>query len=78
MGHDGGGRRKRGLPVFPGAGVHGWTHRHTSTCALCVDFVVSDGKASLNRCSRKAGREERIHALVHRLNSRESLASGEA
>ena len=58
-GRDGGGRRERGLPV------RGGTQRHTSAFALCVNFVVGDRKPSLNRCSGKAGREERIHALVH-------------
>ena len=54
------------MPVLP-LGQSPWqdTQAHLRTCTVCVSVVVSDGKASLNRRSRKAGREERIHALVH-------------
>lgn len=55
-----------GLPVLRwGQSPRRDTHAHLCVCTVCVNFVVSDRKVSLSRCSGKAGREERIHALVH-------------
>lgn len=63
---DGGGRGERGLPVVRwGQSPRRDTQAHLCVCTVCVNFVVSDRKVSLSRCSGKAGREERIQALVH-------------
>lgn len=69
---------KGDCPPLRWAGVLTAGHAGTPARLHCVNFVVSDGKASETDAPGKAGREERICALVHGLNSRESLASGEA
>lgn len=61
---DGGEREERVATSSAGPSP---TAEHAGTparCTVCVNFVVVMGKPSLARCPGKAGREERICALV--------------